>query len=106
MSLSHHLLQDFRHANQELIPFSKSDATHLFEKTALRAEHKTRSVAISREIGISILDLKAGFRGFKYVQEVLKLLPQKSDPILLASIFTKVANLGAIHSIPSFADTL
>ncbi|CAN1213347.1 hypothetical protein TUMEXPCC7403_24290 [Tumidithrix helvetica PCC 7403] len=36
-----------------VIPFSKSDATHLFEKTALRAEHKTPSVAISREIGIS-----------------------------------------------------
>ncbi|CAN1213362.1 hypothetical protein TUMEXPCC7403_24365 [Tumidithrix helvetica PCC 7403] len=72
MSLSHRLLQDFRHTNQEL----------------------------------SILDLKAGFRGFKYVQEVLKLLPQKPDPILLASIFTNVANLGAIHPIPSFADTL
>ena len=55
---------------------------------------------------LSILDLKAGFRGFKYVQEVLKLLPQKTVPILLASIFAKVANLGAIHPIPSFADTL
>jgi putative transposase len=55
---------------------------------------------------LSILDLKAGFRGFKYVREVLKLLPQKPDPILLASIFSKVANLGAIHPIPSFADTL
>ncbi|MEI6063089.1 MAG: hypothetical protein WCQ26_00725, partial [Pseudanabaena sp. ELA748] len=41
-----------------------------------------------------------------YVQEVLKLLPQKPDPILLASIFAKVANLGAIHPIPSFADIL
>jgi putative transposase len=72
VNLSHRLLQDFRHPNQEL----------------------------------SILDLKAGFRGFKYVQEVLKLLPQKTDPILLASIFAKVANLGAIHPIPSFADIL
>lgn len=71
VNLSHRLLQDFRHPNQEL----------------------------------SILDLKAGFRGFKYVQEVLKLLPQKPDPILLASIFTNVANLGAIHSIPSYSQT-
>ena len=55
---------------------------------------------------LSILDLKAGFRGFKYVQEVLKLLPQKPDPILLASIFAKVANLGAIHPIPSLPDNL
>lgn len=47
----------------------------------------------------SILDLKAWFRGFVYVQEVLKLLPEKLDPILSMLIFTKVANLGAIHPI-------
>ena len=45
----------------------------------------------------SILDLKACFRGYKYVEEVLKLLPQKPDPISLAKIFAKVSNLGAVH---------
>lgn len=45
----------------------------------------------------SILDLKACFRGYKYVEEVLKLLPQKPDPISLAQIFAKVSNLGAVH---------
>ena len=45
----------------------------------------------------SILDLKACFRGYKYVEEVLKLLPQKPNPISLAQIFAKVANLGAVH---------
>ena len=49
----------------------------------------------------SILDLKAWFRGFVYVQEVLKLLPEKLDPILSMPIFAKVANLGAIHPIPA-----
>ena len=49
---------------------------------------------------LSVLDLKAAFRGHKYVEEVLKLLPQKPDPVLVASIFAKVANLGAIHPIP------
>ncbi|MDA0266328.1 MAG: transposase [Cyanobacteria bacterium] len=45
----------------------------------------------------SILDLKAGFRGYLYVKAVLKLLPQKLDPILSIPIFAKVTNLGAIH---------
>ncbi|WP_425215489.1 glycosyltransferase [Tumidithrix helvetica] len=40
----------------QLIPFSKSDATHLFEKTALCAEPKTRSATNSREIGITYVD--------------------------------------------------
>ena len=41
----------------------------------------------------SILDLKVCFRGYKYVEEVLKLLPQKPDPISLAQIFAQVSNL-------------
>ncbi len=45
----------------------------------------------------SLLDLKACFRGYKYVEEVLKLLPQKPNPISLAQILAKVSNLGAVH---------
>ena len=45
----------------------------------------------------SITDLKAMFRGYKYVEETIKLLPEKPDPILLANIFHRVANLGRIH---------
>ena len=45
----------------------------------------------------SLLDLKACFRGYKYVEEVWKLLPQKPDPISWAQILVKVANLGAVH---------
>ena len=44
-----------------------------------------------------MLDLKACFHGYRYVEEVVKLLPQKPDPILLAHLFTKVVNLGAVH---------
>ncbi len=54
---------------------------------------------------LSVLDLKAAFRGYKYAEEVLKLLPQKPDPILLASIFTQVANLGAVHPTSSSKST-
>lgn len=54
----------------------------------------------------SILDLKAIRRGYIYVQEVLKYLPQIPDPILLSSILSNVSNLGAIHPISSSDSTL
>lgn len=51
----------------------------------------------------SALDLKAHYRGYKYVDEMLKLLPQKPEPILIAHIFSQVACLGRIHaSQPDF----
>ena len=33
----------------------------------------------------SVLDLKAHYRGLKYLQETLKILPQKTDPIVIES---------------------
>ena len=47
----------------------------------------------------SILDLKAFYRGFKYVDEVIKLLPQKPQPIFISRILISIANIGAIHPI-------
>jgi putative transposase len=52
----------------------------------------------------SILDLKADCRAHKYVEETLKMLPEKPEPVLLGRIFNKVASLGRIHaSQPSFS---
>jgi len=48
----------------------------------------------------SILDLKAHYRGCRYVSETIKLLPQKPEDILLAKIFEQIAHLGMIH--PTF----
>jgi len=45
----------------------------------------------------SILDLKALCRGTKYVAEAIEVLPQKPEPVLLVSIFNKLASLGRIH---------
>lgn len=45
-----------------------------------------------------VLDLKAHFRGYKYVAETIKLLPEKPDPILLGQVFVSVARLGSIHT--------
>ncbi len=45
----------------------------------------------------SVLDLKASYRGAKYVAETIKLLPEKLDEGLIARIVHKVASLGRIH---------
>jgi hypothetical protein len=45
----------------------------------------------------SVLDLKAAYRGAKYVRETLKLLPDKLDERLVARIYRQVASLGRIH---------
>jgi putative transposase len=52
----------------------------------------------------SILDLKADCRGYKYVEETIKMLPEKPEPVLLGQILHKVACLGRIHvSHPAFS---
>ena len=52
----------------------------------------------------SVLDLKADCRGYKYVDETIKMLPEKPEPVLLAQIFHKVACLGRIHTVqPCFS---
>jgi len=45
----------------------------------------------------SILDLKTICRGDKYVREIVKLLPEKPDPVLLSDIFARICSLGRIH---------
>ena len=44
-----------------------------------------------------IQDLKAHFRGSKYVSEILKLLPQKPDRILIQQIFSRITKIGSIN---------
>ena len=46
-----------------------------------------------------VLDLKAYFRAAKYLEETIKMLPEKPEPILLDQIFKHVASLGCIHSV-------
>jgi putative transposase len=48
----------------------------------------------------SVLDLKAHYRGYRYVSETIKLLPQKPEGILLDKIFEQTAHLGMVH--PTF----
>ena len=51
-----------------------------------------------RDPQCSVLDLKASYRGAKYVAETLKLLPEKLDEGLIARIVCQVTSLGRIHA--------
>lgn len=46
-----------------------------------------------------IIDLKAHYRGFRYVHEILKMLPEIPEPILLNQIFANLTSLGRIHPV-------
>ncbi len=50
---------------------------------------------------MSVLDLKAQCRGAKYVEETIKLLPERPEPVLLEQIITKVIGIGRIHAPPT-----
>ena len=66
--------------------------------------YRLRADSHPRDPAYSVLDLKADCRGYKYVEETIKLLPAKPEPVLLGQILTKVARLGRIHvSHPSFS---
>ena len=47
----------------------------------------------------SVNDLKAHFRGCKYVTETLKLLPHLPEPIFIKHIFTNIAQIGTINML-------
>jgi putative transposase len=53
----------------------------------------------------SILDLKAYYRGYRYVTETIKILPNLPDENLISQLFQKVTALGRIHpaKLPAFS---
>jgi putative transposase len=66
--------------------------------------YRLRADIHAREPDYSVLDLKADCRGSKYVEETIKMLPEKPEPVLLAKILHQVTGLGRIHvSPPSFS---
>jgi hypothetical protein len=47
----------------------------------------------------SVLDLKAYYRGCKYVSETIKMLPQKPDANFIAHLFRQLTALGRVHAV-------
>jgi putative transposase len=64
----------------------------------INVAYRLRADSHPRDPAYSVLDLKADYRGFKYVEETIKMLPEKPEPILLAKIRNQVAGLGRIHA--------
>src|ERR671930_1192773 len=59
--------------------------------------YRLRADSHPRDPAYSVLDLKADCRGYKYVEETIKWLPEKPEPVLLGQILNKIASLGRIH---------
>ena len=60
---------------------------------------ETFSTLAFRTRECSVLDLKARYRGMKYLRETLKILPQKPDPIVIDQIAEHLGAIGAVHQI-------
>jgi putative transposase len=59
--------------------------------------YRLRTGVPAQDADDSVLDLKADCRGAQYVEETIKLLPEKPEPVLLAKILDHVTSLGRIH---------
>ena len=78
-------------------PTGVTKAAHLF-LFMVNLASRLRADSHARDPDYSVLDLKADYRGSKYVEETRKMLPEKPEPVLLAKICTQVACLGRIHA--------
>ena len=61
---------------------------------------KLKTVFGAEQTGFRILDLKARYRGRKYLHETLKILPQKPETIVINEIAEHPGAIGAIHYTP------
>jgi putative transposase len=91
-------LEDFMNVTQTTVTNAANLSLFMVNLAALLLRDFRR---LNPQFGV--LDLKAHFRGRKYVSETIKLLPEKPDPILFAQVFDTVARLGSVHSVePAF----
>ena len=86
-------LEDF----MNVTPTGVTNAAHL-SLFMVNVAYRLRADSHLPDPDYSVLDLKADCRGAKYVEETIKLLPEKPEPILLAKILNQVASLGRIHA--------
>ena len=59
---------------------------------------KLREMLGAEHTDFGVLDLKTRYRGQKYLQETLKMLPQKPEPIVIENIAEHLGSIGeTIH---------
>ena len=86
-------LEDFMHVT----PTGVTNAANL-ALFMVNVAYRLRAGLHPPDPDYSVLDLKADCRGYKYVEETIKLLPEKPEPLLLAKMLNQVACLGRIHA--------
>ena len=86
-------LEDFMHVT----PTGVTNAANL-ALFMVNVAYRLRAGLHPDDPDYSVLDLKADCRGYKYVEETIKLLPEKPEPVLLAKMLNQVACLGRIHA--------
>jgi len=87
------VLEDF----MNITPTGITNAAHL-SLFMVHVAYRLCTEVRQRAPDSSVLDVKADCRGSKYVEETIKMLPEKPEPILFAKILNQVAGLGRIHA--------
>ena len=87
-------LEDFMNVNQTPIYNAANLAMFMVNVSQLLIRHFQPTCPT-----FSVNDLKAHFRGRKYVTETLKLLPQSPEPIFIDRIFARIAQIGSINTL-------
>ena len=78
-------------------PTGVTNAAHL-SLFMVNVAYCLRADSHARDVDYSVLDLKADCRGYKYMEETIKRLPEKPESVLLRQILHTVASLGRIHA--------
>lgn len=87
-------LEDFMNVNQTPVYNAANLAMFMVNVSQLLIRHFRPACP-----AFSVNDLKAYFRGHKYVSETLKLLPQLPEPIFIDQIFANIAQIGTINRL-------
>ena len=85
-------LQGFMNVNE--IPVNNAVNLSMF---MVNVSAKLIDTLRCNNIAYSVLDLKAHYRGLKYLHETLKILPQKPEPIVIQQMNERLGSIGAIH---------
>ena len=85
-------LQDFMNVNK--IPVNNAVNLSMF---MVSVSAKLTDTFRCPNTEFSVLDLKARYRGAKYLHEILKILPKKPDTIVIEQIAQRLGSIGAIH---------
>ncbi len=86
-------LEDFMNVKEQPVHNFANLAMFMVSVSQLLIERRRGKIP---KFGIT--DLKAEFRGRKYVTELLKLLPESVNDLLIDQFFAKIRTLGGVHA--------